>query len=57
MNINSKKILLLLIVLLVVEQIFAQVPPPPPGNELPINGAVYYLLVAGILYGIKKLKK
>lgn len=57
MKMNSKKNLLLLIALLMVGQISALGPPPPPGNELPINGAVYYLLVAGILYGIKKLKK
>ena len=30
-------------------------PPPPPG--LPIDGGLWMLLVGGICYGIKKIKK
>ena len=30
-------------------------PPPPPG--LPIDGGLWMLLIAGIGYGIKKIKK
>ena len=29
-------------------------PPPPPG--LPIDGGLLFLLIAGIVYGVKKLK-
>lgn len=55
MNINSKKIVLLLMILLIVEQVVAQPPPPPPG--LDISGGVVYLVIAGIIFGIKKLKE
>ena len=30
-------------------------PPPPPG--LPIDGGIFYLILAGIALGIKKLRK
>ena len=55
MNKNSKKFFLLLIIFLTVNQIIAQPPPPPPG--LDISGGLGYLLMAGILYGINKLRK
>ena len=29
-------------------------PPPPPG--LPIDGGILFLLVAGLFYGIRKVK-
>ncbi|KGL58737.1 PID-CTERM protein-sorting domain-containing protein [Polaribacter sp. Hel1_85] len=29
-------------------------PPPPPG--LPVDGGLLFLIVTGILFGIKKLK-
>ncbi|MDO9261907.1 MAG: hypothetical protein Q7U08_08205 [Flavobacteriaceae bacterium] len=52
---RHKNIGSLLFAFFVLMQVYA--PPPPPGEPLPINGAVYYLLVAGILYGIKKIRK
>jgi len=30
-------------------------PPPPPG--LPIDGGIIFLLISGIIYGVKKLKE
>jgi len=30
-------------------------PPPPPG--LPIDGGLFFLLISGLAYGAKKLKK
>jgi hypothetical protein len=29
-------------------------PPPPPG--LPIDGGLLFLLIAGVAYGVKKIK-
>lgn len=52
---NSKKIILLFIFLLIVEKIIAQPPPPPVG--LPIDGGIGFLFIAGVLYGMCKLKK
>jgi len=31
-------------------------PPPPPPPCLPIDGGLLFLLIAGIVYGVKKLK-
>ena len=31
-------------------------PPPPPPPGLPIDGGLLFLLIAGIVYGVKKLK-
>ena len=30
-------------------------PPPPPPVEIPIDGGLFFLLVAGMAYGAKKL--
>ncbi|ARV06766.1 hypothetical protein BTO04_08730 [Polaribacter sp. SA4-10] len=30
-------------------------PPPPPG--LPIDGGLFFLLVSGLIYGVRKIKK
>ena len=30
-------------------------PPPPPG--LPIDGGILFLLISGIFYGVRKLKR
>ncbi len=32
-------------------------PPPPPGSGVPIDGGVFLLLAAGLIYGSKKLYK
>ncbi|MDB2385514.1 hypothetical protein N9V96_03480, partial [Polaribacter sp.] len=59
----KKKILLLTILALVFTTVFcgqimpppnAAVPPPPPG--LPIDGGLGFLLIAGLLYGYKRIK-
>lgn len=58
MKIYSKNIFLLLFVLLYVNQIIAQGPPPPPPPPgLDVSGGAIYLVIAGILFGINKLKK
>ena len=57
MKFNSKKIILLLIAFLTVEMIIAQPPPPPPPPGLDISGGVFYLVLAGIILGINKLRK
>ena len=31
-------------------------PPPPTPPGLPIDGGLLFLLIAGIIYGVKKLK-
>lgn len=31
-------------------------PPPPTPPGLPIDGGLLFLLIAGIVYGVKKLK-
>lgn len=58
---KSKNILLLVILLLlVVPAVFAQDPPPPaqPPVQLPIDGGLVALVLAGLFYGVKKsLKK
>lgn len=57
-NIKLKRnIQLLLWLLLLITEVTAQPPEPPDPHNLPINGAIPYLLVIGIYYGIKKLKK
>ncbi len=30
-------------------------PPPPPGSGVPIDGGIFMLLSAGLVYGAKKL--
>jgi len=57
---NKIKYLFVLAVIFTVVSISAQVvpppipPPPPPG--LPIDGGVFFLLLSGIIYGVKKIK-
>lgn len=58
---KRKNIFLLLIVAFTTTISFGQAvpppipPPPPPG--LPIDGGIFWLFIAGILFGVKKLKK
>ncbi len=49
------KTALFMIMFIIVGSAFAQGPPPPP-PPLPIDGGVVALLVAGVLYGINKLR-
>ncbi|NVK51313.1 MAG: hypothetical protein HWD85_00140 [Flavobacteriaceae bacterium] len=56
-----KKATFFIVFVLISTCTFAQVvpppipPPPPPG--LPIDSGLLFLFVAGIAYGVKKLKK
>lgn len=61
-NKNKNIFLLTILLLVVVPTVFAQDAPPPPAQqgpvELPIDGGVIALVLAGLFYGIKKsLKK
>ena len=47
-------LLLLLFPLIMIAQGPPPPPPPPPG--LPIDSGLLFLLIAGIVYGVKKLK-
>lgn len=57
---ERKKGFTLLIILLITTVTFSQAvpppipPPPPPG--LPIDGGFIWLFLAGIIFGIKKIK-
>ena len=54
-----KKLASLLLLLLFPLIMIAQGPPPPPPPPppgLPIDGGLLFLLIAGIAYGVKKLK-
>ncbi len=46
--------LLLLFPLIMIAQSLPPLPPPPPG--LPIDGGLLFLLIAGVAYGVKKIK-
>ncbi len=56
-----KNIILPLITVLLVFVVDAQVlpppipPPPPPG--LPIDEGILFLVISGLFFGVKKLKK
>ncbi len=54
----SSLLLLLLFPLTMISQGPPQPPPPPPGLPpgLPIDGGLLFLLIAGMAYGVKKLK-
>ena len=49
-------LLLLLFPLIMIAQGPPLPPPPPPPPGLPIDGGLLFLLIAGIVYGVKKLK-
>jgi hypothetical protein len=51
-----KKLASLLLLLLFPLIMIAQGPPPPPPPGLPIDGGLLFLLIAGMAYGVKKLK-
>jgi hypothetical protein len=56
---KKKTILTALVVaFLSAVHVFGQaVPPPIPPAGLPIDGGILFLLISGILFGVKKLKK
>ena len=57
---NKIKILLIIAVLCTTftyGQAFPPPIPPPPPPGLPIDGGILFLLISGIILGIKKLKK
>ncbi len=63
MKSRFNKYLLSFCLVLICATVFAQKPPdpigpipPPPGN-LPIDGGLSYLLIAGIAYGVYELKR
>jgi hypothetical protein len=49
-------LLLLLFPLIMIAQGPPPQPPPPPPPGFPIDGGLLFLLIAGIVYGVKKLK-
>ena len=51
-----KKLASLLLLLLFPLTMIAQGPPPPPPPGFPIDGGLLFLLIAGMAYGVKKLK-
>ena len=52
-----KKLASLLLLLLFPLIMIAQGPPPPPTPPgLPIDGGLLFLLIAGVAYGVKKIK-
>lgn len=58
---NKNKNILLLVALLFIAAptVFAQTPPAPqqPPPQLPVDGGVVALVVAGLFYGIKRTLK
>jgi hypothetical protein len=50
-----------LIVLFIIFPLFIQSaigqPPPPPPQDIPIDGGLFFLLIAGLVYGGKKFYK
>ena len=57
MKTSLKITLVLLLVLLSNNILIAQGPPPPPPPPgLPINGGLVGLILAAIIYGVKKIK-
>ncbi len=53
-----KKTSLLILMVCLSISVFGQAPPPPPPPPpgLPIDGGIFFLLLAGLFYGAKKLK-
>lgn len=59
-NKNKNILLLVALLFLVVPTVFAQIPPAPqqPPPQLPVDGGLIALVIAGLFYGIKRsLKK
>jgi hypothetical protein len=47
---------LLLLPILMLPQALPPAPPPPPPPSAPIDGSILVLILAGLAYGIKKIK-
>jgi hypothetical protein len=56
---KNKKIYITIAILIITLQAYGQAvpppipPPPPPG--LPIDGGAIFLLLSGLVYGVKKI--
>lgn len=50
------KAILFFSLVIITDIAFAQGPPPPPPPITPIDGGVFALFAAGIIYGISKLR-
>ena len=57
---KSSLFLLLLFPLIMIAQITGlpgpPPPPPPPPPGLPLDGGLLFLFIAGVAYGVKKIK-
>jgi len=54
---KERNILTLVLVVCCSFMVSAQGPPPPPPPPgLPIDGGVLFLLIAGLYYGVKKVR-
>jgi len=49
------KAILFFSLFIIADSMFAQGPPPPP-PPLPLDGGLFALFAAGVLYGISKLR-
>ncbi len=49
------KAVLVFSIFIIADSVFAQGPPPPP-PPYPIDGGIFALFAAGIIYGISKLR-
>jgi len=49
------KTVLFISLFVIADSVFAQGPPPPP-PPYPIDGGIFALFAAGIIYGISKLR-
>lgn len=50
------KTVLVFSIFIIADSVFAQGPPPPPPPLTPIDGGIFALFTAGIIYGISKLR-
>ena len=50
------RVILVFSIFIFADSVFAQGPPPPPPPISPIDGGLFALFAAGILYGINKLR-
>lgn len=63
MQFNMKKALLIftlvftLLVLPILVKVASAQPPPPPTQDIPIDGGLFLLIMAGAAYGARKLYK
>lgn len=55
---NKFKYSILLLICAFNFQLNAQIlPPPPPPPSVPVDGGILLLLLSGLIYGIKKIRK